>query len=134
MKTTLNKSIVAKGFSLIEMLVVIAVIGVIAAIAIPSIGSINDSAKQATAQRNAQSIASMWASGAAAGIKWSTSMTVADQAAAVIAGAAPTSGSFSGKTFVVPNIAGTDLTNAEEYLSISNGQLTYNANAAFTPN
>jgi prepilin-type N-terminal cleavage/methylation domain-containing protein len=49
-----------QGFSLVEMLVVIAVIGVIAAIAIPNIGSVGSSAKVATAQRNAQSIVSLY--------------------------------------------------------------------------
>ena len=62
MNTKLNtKNVLAKGFSLVEMLVVIAVIGIIAAIAIPSIGSINASAQTATAKRNAQNIASVYA-------------------------------------------------------------------------
>lgn len=56
-----------KGFSLVEMLVVIAVIGIIAAIAVPNIGNINNSAKDATYRRNAQSIASVYASAQAAG-------------------------------------------------------------------
>ncbi|HRQ91044.1 MAG TPA: prepilin-type N-terminal cleavage/methylation domain-containing protein, partial [Bacteroidia bacterium] len=56
-----------KGFSLVEMLVVIAVIGIIAAIAVPNIGKINDSAKDATYRRNAQTIASVFSSAQAAG-------------------------------------------------------------------
>ena len=50
-----------------EMLVVIAVIGIIAAIAIPNIGKINNSAKQAAAKRNDQTIASLSSSANAAG-------------------------------------------------------------------
>ena len=51
MNTKFNsKNVLTKGFSLVEMLVVIAVIGIIAAIAIPSIGSINSSAQTATAK------------------------------------------------------------------------------------
>ena len=71
MNTKLNtKNVLAKGFSLVEMLVVIAVIGIIAAIAIPSIGSINASAQTATAKRNAQNLASVYQSGLADGVAW----------------------------------------------------------------
>src|SRR6201985_2388474 len=97
------KNTAAKGFSLVEMLVVIAVIGVIAAIAIPSIGSINDNAKTATAQRNAQSIVSMYQAGSAAGVSWSGGAVRNDKVTAVVAGGSPTDGAFSGKTFKVPN-------------------------------
>src|SRR5258706_511013 len=70
MKNTNLKSQIQKGFSLVEMLVVISVIGVIAAIAIPSIGSINSAAKDARNQRNAQSLVSMYQSGLSAGVTW----------------------------------------------------------------
>ena len=49
-----------KAFSLIEMLVVIAVIGIIAAMALPGVSNVNESAKMARDQRNAQSIATMF--------------------------------------------------------------------------
>ncbi len=49
-----------RGFSLVEMLVVIAVIGIIAAIAVPSIGAISGQANTAKAKRNAQTIASLY--------------------------------------------------------------------------
>jgi len=52
------------GFSLVEMLVVIAII---AAIAIPNIGNLNASAKDATAKRNAQTVASVLNAAVAAG-------------------------------------------------------------------
>ena len=70
------------------MLVVISVIGIIASIAIPSIGSISNSAKTATYQRNAQSIVSMFAAGQAAGVVW-TGATRNALVASVITGQAP---------------------------------------------
>jgi prepilin-type N-terminal cleavage/methylation domain-containing protein len=124
------------GFSLIEMLVVIAVIGVIAAIAIPNIGKVNDSAKEATARRNAQSVASVAAAAVAAGVPtsgWSDTGAAYD---AIADGVSPTTGAFSGKQFRVPNLpTATDDAAARTrilgYLSwdSANASLNYTANA-----
>jgi prepilin-type N-terminal cleavage/methylation domain-containing protein len=70
-----NKSILAQGFSLVELLVVIAVIAVIAAIAIPNISDITGGATEAKDRRNAQNIASVAAAARAAG---ATTVTLAD--------------------------------------------------------
>src|SRR5262245_44610036 len=117
MKNTSIKNKISKGFSLVEMLVVIAVIGVIAAIAIPNIGSINQSAKAARNQRNAQSLVSMYQSGAAAGVVWSgtTRNTKVD---AVIAGGQPGDGAFAGKIFKVPNLSTDDRKECYKYIGI----------------
>jgi prepilin-type N-terminal cleavage/methylation domain-containing protein len=125
MNTSFLRSNLKKGFSLVEMLVVIAVIGVIAAIAVPQIGNLTSSAKTARDQRNAQSIASVFAAGSAAGVVWT--VTSASAAAdEVVAGKAPADGAFVGKVFRVPNITGTDLTAAKAHLSLSpDNQLTY---------
>ena len=56
-----------KGFSLVELLVVIAVIGVIAAIAIPAMSNIFGNSRTAKAKRNAQNIASAYSAARAAG-------------------------------------------------------------------
>jgi type IV pilus assembly protein PilA len=121
--TSLAKSL-KQGFSLVEMLVVIAVIGVIAAIAVPNIGSLTNAAKIARDQRNAQSIASVFAAGTAAGVPWDTASKDA-AIADVIKGNAPADGAFVGKTFQVPNLTGTDLAGAASHLTLTSGQLIY---------
>ena len=63
----LIKTNVKKGFSLVELLVVIAVIGVIAAIAIPAMSGVFENSTTAKNKRNAQSIASLYSSLRAAG-------------------------------------------------------------------
>ncbi len=93
------------------MLVVIAVIGIIAAIAVPNFGRINDSAKDATYRRNAQNIASVFASAQAAGIDFSASSTAeADIIGAIIAGATVSDADspFNGTYFGVPGLDATD--------------------------
>ena len=121
-----------KGFSLVEMLVVIAVIGVIAAIAIPNIGNVNDSAKEATARRNAQSLASVASAAIAAGYT-PTGTTPAGLYTEFAAGVTPTTGAFKNKQFRVPNLptASADVSRVTNYLTwdSSNKVLLYNSDA-----
>lgn len=119
-----------KAFSLVEMLVVIAVIGIIAAIAVPNIGRINDSAKEATARRNAQNVASVFASAQAAGLNFAAaSTTPSDIVAAIVLGAKVTEkGPFENTWFGVPGLTSADQTAALTYLSYdaNSAQLLYN--------
>ncbi|HEY1082124.1 MAG TPA: prepilin-type N-terminal cleavage/methylation domain-containing protein [Prosthecobacter sp.] len=128
-KVKLNASLKA-GFSLVEMLVVIAIIGIIAAIAIPNIGNINDSAKQATAQRNAQSVASVVNAAIAAGYvppaTWSdTALLTLVQGDTI----KPGSGPFKDKIFTVGNIDDEEEAAVLEYIEWDNDnkQVKYNA-------
>ncbi|MCB1203177.1 MAG: prepilin-type N-terminal cleavage/methylation domain-containing protein [Verrucomicrobiae bacterium] len=129
MKLNLAKNL-RKGFSLVEMLVVIAVIGIIAAIAVPNIGRINDSAKEATARRNAQNVASVFASAQAAGLNFAAaSTTPSDIVTAVVTGAKVTEkGPFENTWFGVPGLTSADQTAALKYLSYdsNSAQLLYN--------
>ncbi len=117
MKTTELKNQRQHGFSLVELLTVISVIGIIAGIALPSMGNVNTAASKAVNQRNAQNIVSVFQSGVSAATAWvatSRNAAVAD----VVAGRAPASGAFSGQTFKVPNLTGTDLTGAYPYVGL----------------
>ncbi len=119
------------GFSLVEMLVVIAVIGIIAAIAVPNIGRINESAKEATNRRNAQNLASVYASANAAGHAFPGN-TTAEIAAAIVTGhmiPENDQSPFAGTFFGVPGLSKTDLDNAATYLDIQGGQLIYKGHA-----
>ena len=128
-KLNLNRK---AGFSLVEMLVVIAIIGIIAAIAIPNIGTINDSAREATAKRNAQSVASVMNAAIAAGAStasYSGTTTGQDLLDDAETGLSPSDGPFRGKTFSVGEIDDSEEAGAAAYLSWDNT----NKQVVYTP-
>lgn len=134
MKLNKTRSLKA-GFSLVEMLVVIAVIGIIAAIAVPNIGRINDSAKDATYRRNAQNLASVFASAQAAGHDFSVGGTLNEKKIieGLVTGATinDADSPFNGTYFGVPGLdvvdAVSETDGAAKYLewNAASGQLLY---------
>ena len=95
------KKNIKKGFSLVELLVVIAVIGVIAAIAIPAMSGIFGKADASKTNRNAQTIVASFNAARAAG----NQTVFADASAcanAVTAGSISGSGVFATSSFTSP--------------------------------
>ena len=116
--------IASKGFSLVEMLVVIAIIGVIAAIAVPQIADFTEAADDSKNKRNAQNISNMVAAAQAAGLDLVGDKTIANLAD-IANGGTVTEGVFKDKVFRA-NIDPAELTKAAVYLSVENGVLRYN--------
>ena len=94
----------SKGFSLVELLVVIAVIGIIAAIAIPAMSGIFGQANGAKNRRNAQAIVSTFNAARAAGNQVSYDKAGAINAITTTTGITG-GGTFTGSNFAAPMAA-----------------------------
>lgn len=116
----------SKGFSLVEMLVVIAIIGIVAAVAVPQISGFTSSAEDSRNKRNAQTLVSTYAQAQAAGLDLiPTGATKTAAVDAVIAGASINGGAFDGQYFGVPNMEDSSRDDALEFLKLENGMLQY---------
>lgn len=105
------------AFSLVEMLVVISIIAAVSAIAIPSIGKLHESSTEAKDRRNAQNIASVFASAQAAGVDFYLTGDKTATIQAVITGAKVTDdGPFYEAFFGVPGLSSDEANLAGSYL------------------
>jgi len=115
-----------RGFSLVELLVVIAVIGIIAAIAIPNIANLTGSAQVAANQRNAQNIASVFSAARAAGVTTSwADLTTAIAAFCTTNGVVQGSGA-NAMTFRIDALSVEQQSNATTYLRWDGTNIYYN--------
>lgn len=106
----------------------IAFIGVIAAIAVPNIGRINEAANEAKDRRNAQNIASVFASATAVGLDFSNTngdvkLTIED----IVKGKtfSKEGSPFDGAHFEVPNLSVEDQEGASKFLAYQDQLLIY---------
>jgi len=97
----LSETNLQKGFSIVELLVVIAVIAVITAISIPSISGMFYKGESARNYRNAQSIVSAFNAARAAGNQESYSKSTAMDAVTSVTGIIG-SGTLAGVKFAAP--------------------------------
>ena len=120
------------GFTLVEMLVVIALIGAIAAIAVNEISDVNGAANNAKGMRNAQSMASIYQSAAAAGLFF-YDPDLATVVSAISAGSTidDPSNPFDGAFFGMPEMSADEILGCQTYLTIDTvaQTLIYNVNA-----
>ncbi len=120
-----------RGFSLVELLIVIAVLGVFTALVMAKLDAVTDSANSVVAKRKAQDIVVIFTAGLAADAPtFKTVTSVAEAQNAVDAGCLGT-GSFSQVKFRLPGVSTEAEAGLEEthrsghYLRWENGSLSY---------
>ena len=117
MKTHKPSISARKGFTIVELLVVIAVIGLMASIAVNEISDINGAANNAKGMRNAQNMASIFQSASAAGLDF-YDPDLATIVANIAAGGTVNdpSSPFHGTTFTMEVMSADEQVAAQTYL------------------
>ena len=116
-----------KGFSLIEMLVVIAVIGIMAAIALAALGPRFEGFSEARDRRNAQSLAAISLAAQSAGLDFVVPADVEATVRAVVVGGSPAEGAMQSSWFGVPGMEDEAILDSLNFLSLENGILVYDS-------
>ena len=117
MKTILPLASHRRGFSLVEVLVVIAIIGVLCGIAIPPMMS-DDRFKAAKDQRNAQELVALFEEARAAGLDFVSPGDIDKTVENIIRGGEPKTGTFRGHKFALPSLSGASVESAKKYLRL----------------
>jgi type IV pilus assembly protein PilA len=120
----------SKGFSLVELLVVIVVVGIMAALAIPVLANVSQQAQINKDQRNAQSIAAVAGAAQAAGAALNT--TSLSSAITNLQQGVNGTGIFSSSIFKAAPFDADQLQGLSQYLTLSGNTLVY-TNTPVTP-
>ena len=126
----------SRGFSLVELLVVIAVIGVIAAMAVLNISNVNGNSRVTAAKAQAQRIASVFGGGQAAGAPVFLAATDVASAMNAVGTGSNGAGINQSTFFQMPGVSSTMNNNRPEterpahYLAWDSGNLIYHASGA----
>ena len=120
-----------RGFSLIELLVVITIIGIIAGIGVGYFAGLRDEAGAVTVRRNAQTIAQVAAAAQASGNVDIAAAANLDEALTLLFnGASKGAGVFSDMEFRVSELSESDKERAKVYLDFEDGTITYRTSAS----
>jgi prepilin-type N-terminal cleavage/methylation domain-containing protein len=112
-----------RGFSLVELLVVISVIGILAGLSIPVLNPIRENARINKNARNAQSIVAVASAAQAAGA--SLDLSSVNSAIVQLKDGVSGNQSFTSSTFKVAPFNNEEITAISEFLSISDNSLVF---------
>lgn len=119
----LRRRVTRRGFSLVELLIVITVIGIMVAIAVPVLSPIRENARINKNQRNAQSLVAMASSAQAAGAP--LDLSTVNSAILQLKGGVTGTGMFSTSTFKVAPFTTDEIDAISEYISIADNSLVF---------
>jgi prepilin-type N-terminal cleavage/methylation domain-containing protein len=112
-----------RGFSLVELIVVIGVIGLLAGVSIPIMNPIRENAKINKSQRNAQALAATAGAAQAAGAD--LNLNTVDTAIAQLKVGVPGKGAFGDSVFMVAPFSIEEINELRPYLLVEGNALVY---------